>query len=247
MIRALIIDDEEPARRRLRELLEEVDAITVRAECADGHEAVEAIESERPDLIFLDVQMPEMDGFEVLATVEPGLIPVVIFVTAYDHHAVEAFEARALDYLLKPFSRPRFDDALDRARERLAEPAGNHAEEVDRLLDERGPPSRIAVREDRRIRFVEVASIDWLEADGNYVLLHTGEEVHRIRATLKRTVERLEPAGFMRIHQSYAVNRARITELQPWSHGEFAVVLESGKSLVSSRSYNDRLRKMLEL
>jgi two-component system, LytTR family, response regulator len=247
MIRALIVDDEAPARKRLRDLLAEVGDVTVVGECVDGPEAVAVIEKERPDLVFLDVQMPEMDGFEVLEAVGPDAIPAVIFVTAYDQHAVAAFDARALDYLLKPYSQERFLRTLHRVREALVDAQESLVERVESLLDQRGASSRIPVREEGRIRFVEVDSIDWLEADGNYVVLHAGGERHRIRATLKRMAGRLAGSGFIRIHQSYVVNSKRIRELQPWSHGEFAVVMEDGTTLVSSRTYSGALRELLDV
>ncbi len=247
MIRALIVDDEAPARQRLRDLLADVSDVDVVRECVDGPEAVIAIEEEKPDLVFLDVQMPEMDGFEVLETVGPGAIPAVIFVTAYDKHAVAAFDARALDYLLKPYSKERFSETLQRVREALTEAPESLIQRVEGLLDQRGAPSRIPVRENGRIRFVDVDSIDWLESDGNYVMLHAAGEAHRIRATLKRMAERLADSGFIRIHQSYVVNSKRIRELQPWTHGEFAVVMDDGTTLVSSRTFSGGLRELLDI
>ncbi len=246
-MRALIVDDEAPARKRLRDLLAEVEDVQVLRECVDGPDAVAAIEATQPDLVFLDIQMPEMDGFDVLEVVGPGAVPVVIFVTAYDEHALAAFDARALDYLLKPFTQSRFEETLRRARETLARESDDLVRRVSDLLDQRQPSTRLAVREGGRIRFVEISDIDWVESDGNYAVLHSGDRVLRIRTTLTRVAARFAASGFIRIHQSYVVNRARISELQPWSHGEFAVVLMDGKTLVSSRTYSASLRALLDL
>ena len=199
----------------------------------------------RPDVLFLDVQMPEMDGFGVLDAVGPRAVPWVVFVTAYDEHALAAFEARAVDYLLKPFTRERFRETLARLGPRA--PADLQAR-LERLLADR--PSRIEripVKDGSRVRFVPVDAIDWIEGDGNYVRLHCGGAEHRVRGTLKSLAARLADRGFARIHHSYVVNLEHVSELQPWSHGEIVVVLAGGKKLVSSRTYSGALRRRLNL
>lgn len=248
-ISALIVDDEAPARKRLRDLLAKESDVDVVAECPDGPSAVDALLEHEPDVLFLDVQMPEMDGFEVLRLVGLDVVPVVVFVTAYDQHAVEAFEARALDYLLKPFTGKRFGETLDRVRNTLG--ASHDRDQLRRDLEGlvgSGPATieRIPVREGTRIRFVAVEDIDWIEGDGNYVLLHASGQQHRVRSTLKRMAEKLAPQRFIRIHQSYVVNLGRVKELQPWSHGEFVVVMRDGAELISSRTYSGALREMLD-
>jgi two-component system LytT family response regulator len=246
---ALIVDDEAPARKRLRDLIAAEPDIDLVGECEDGPSAVDAILALEPDILFLDVQMPEMDGFEVLDAVGVGVVPSVVFVTAYDEHALAAFEARAIDYLLKPFTRKRFSETLRRVRPGPTRPAAaGRAARRDRLLGARTDRlERIPVRSGQRIRFLTVDSIDWIEGDGNYVRLHAGPAEHRVRGTLKSFAERLSGRGFVRIHQSYVVNLDRVRELQPWSHGEFVVVLANGKKLVSSRTYSGVLKRVLDI
>ena len=243
-LRALVVDDEAPARRRLRDLIASEPDVELVGECEDGPAAVEAIRSLEPDVVFLDVQMPEMDGFQVLDAVGLDAMPSVVFVTAYDRHALAAFEARAVDYLLKPFTRDRFCETLRRLRPGAG---AGLARGLERLLeDRRDRLERIPVKEGSRIRFVTPEEIEWIEADGNYVRLHAAEREHRVRGTLKAFAARLADHGFVRIHQSYVVNLDRVVELQPWSHGEFVVVLRGGKKLVSSRTYSGALRKLLQ-
>ena len=249
-ISVLIVDDEAPARKRLRDLLAKEADMVVVAECPDGPSAVDSIHEHEPDVLFLDVQMPEMDGFEVLRLAGLDQVPVVVFVTAYDRHAVEAFEARALDYLLKPFTGKRFGETLARVRDNLG--TSHDRERLKRHLDDliasgSATISRIPVRSGSRIRFVSVADIDWIEGAGNYVLLHASGRQHRIRSTLKGMADKLGPQRFVRIHQSFVVNLDRVKELQPWSHGEFVVVMRDGAELTSSRTYSGALREMLEL
>ena len=244
-LRALVVDDEAPARKRLRDLISAEPGIELVGECEDGPAAVEAIESRSADVLFLDVQMPEMDGFDVLAEVGVDAVPFVVFVTAYDQHALAAFEARAIDYLLKPFTRDRFRETLERIR-RAGREEGALASRLQNLLTERASGSeRIPVKEGDRYRFLHPSEIDWIEADGNYVRLHSGRRERRVRGTLKGFTSRLGPHRFARIHQSYAVNLDRVREVRPWSHGELVVVLDTGKELVSSRTYSDELRRVL--
>jgi two-component system LytT family response regulator len=245
---ALIVDDEAPARKRLRDLIAAEPDIDLVGECEDGPSAVDAILALEPDVLFLDVQMPEMDGFEVLEAVGVGVVPSVVFVTAYDQHALAAFEARAIDYLLKPFTRERFSETLRRVRPSPTRHDADLSARLERLLGERSDRlERIPVRSAAGVRLLAVDSIDWIEGDGNYVRLHAGPAEHRVRGTLKSFAERLSGRGFVRIHQSYVVNLDRVRELQPWSHGEFVVVLANGKKLVSSRTYSGALKRLLDV
>lgn len=245
---ALVVDDEAPARKRLRDLIAAEPGIELLAECEDGPSAVEAIRDHKPDVVFLDVQMPEMDGFDVLTAVGVGVVPWVVFVTAYDQHALAAFEVRAIDYLLKPFTLERFRQTLARVRHESGRGGADLAARLERLLGDRDDRlGRVPVRHGDRIRFVPVAEVDWIEGDGNYVRLHAGTVEHRVRGTLKSFAARLANRRFVRIHQSYIVNLDRVRELQPWSHGEFVVVLEGGKRLVSSRTHSGALRRLLEV
>jgi two-component system, LytTR family, response regulator len=240
-IRALIVDDEPLARQRIRLLVgEEVD-VEIVGECGDGVEAVESIEALKPDLLFLDVQMPEMDGFGVLQRVDPGVLPIVIFTTAYDEHALRAFEAHALDYLLKPFKPERFKEAVRRARELIAnKQAGAAARDLLGFLNEHvasGTPylRRLTVKSPDRVRFVEVEQIDAIEAAGKYAVVHVGKENHVLRETMSSLEANLAPEMFLRISRSVIVNLARIQELQPTFKGEHVVVLKSGQRYTTTR------------
>ena len=247
-IRALIVDDEPLARERLRGLLETEPDVTVVGECSDGEAAVEVIRAEPPDLVFLDVQMPNLDGFGVVAAVGPENMPVTVFVTAYDRYALQAFEVHALDYLLKPFDRARFAVALARVRAQLEQDrAAGAADRLLALLDEtKTPPrkgaERIAVKTSGGVSFVRAEEIDWVEAAGNYAKLHAGGDVHLLRETLNALEARLDPEQFVRIHRSTIVNLDAIKELQPLFHGDYAVILRDGTELVLSRSYRQKLK-----
>ena len=264
-IRALIVDDEPLARERIRTLLRDEPDIEIVGECSDGRKAVAAIRKQPLDLLFLDVQMPEMDGFEVLQAVGPDAVPAIIFVTAYDEYALRAFEERALDYLLKPFDRERFRRALERVRIHLQ---GRQAGEVnqqlrqlietirrspeaaavphnggsDRLMT---PADRLVVKSGGRVYFLKIEEIDWIEAAGNYVRLHTSRDSHLVRDTMNNVESRLDTSRFLRIHRSTIVNLERIKELQPWFHGDYVVLLRDGTRLTLSRSYRDRLHEIL--
>lgn len=251
-IRVLIADDEAPARARLRHLLKEDPDVEVAAECCNGREAVEAIQRDRPDLVFLDVQMPRLNGVQVCqALTGSGTpLPLIVFVTAYDQFAVQAFEVHALDYLLKPFDRERFQRALTHAREQMRrDRAGDTDARLAALLEDlRVPPAkpnRLVFKEDGRVIFLTPESIDWIEADGNYVRLHAGQESHYVRETLTSLETQLSPDKFMRISRSMLVNLERIKELQPLFYGDYAVVLRDGSKLNMSRNYRDRLEAML--
>jgi two-component system, LytTR family, response regulator len=249
-LRILLVDDEPLVRQGLRDFLEGVPDAVVVGECGDGAEALRLLAREPVDLVFLDVQMPELDGVAVAATLAQSDGPAIVFVTAYSEHAIRGFEVNAVDYLLKPFDRPRFLAALDRVRARRA--AGERTELTDRLASvlaalERpaGYAERVLVRSDGRIRLVPVAEIEWIEAADNYVRLHTAGERHLLRETMASLESRLDPARFGRIHRSAIANFAGIRELQPTFNGEYAVLLHSGARLTLSRGYRDALLERL--
>jgi len=247
---ALIVDDEPLARDRLQKLLDDVPDMTVIGQCTNGKQALKTIREKRPSLVFLDVQMPELDGFGVLGELQPDEMPVVIFVTAHDKFALKAFEVHAVDFLLKPFDRERFQTALKRAKERIAQKRpGELDQRLAALLAEMKPEAaaleRMAVKTSGRVIFIKTADIDWIEAADNYVNLHVGNESHLHRETLTALAERLPPKKFMRISRSTIVNVDRIKELQPLFHGEYAVILRNGTTLTLSRSYRDVLDQLI--
>jgi len=245
-IRALIVDDEELARDRITSLLAEQNDVEVVGTCSDGPSAVEAIERERPDLVFLDVQMPGMDGFEVIENLDRDHIPAVVFVTAHDAHAIRAFEIHALDFLLQPFDQTRFEKALERARAQLSRDKSSTIDSrlmslLEELRDERKYPERLIVKSSGRVFFVRAEDIDWVEASGNYVKIHTKNEAHLLRESMKNMEAKLDPKIFVRIHRSAIVNIDRIKELEPWFHGEYVVIMRDGTRLTASRVFSDRL------
>lgn len=247
-IRALIVDDEPLARQRLIRLLKDEPDIEVVGECADGGDAVTAIRAHKPDLVFLDVQMPVLDGFGVLEALGDDL-PAVIFVTAYDRYALRAFEYHALDYLLKPFDRERFRKALERVRAHLGpDEAREEAEQllaaVEEYKSEGKALERLVIKSAGRVFFLRVEEIDWIEAAGNYVRLHVGKEDHLLRDTMSSLEGRLDPKRFLRIHRSTMVNIERIQELQPLFHGDYVVILRNGTQLNLSRGYRQRLQEV---
>jgi two-component system, LytTR family, response regulator len=247
--RTLIVDDEALARDRLRQFLQSEREIQIVGECSDGRQAVEAIQKEQPDLVFLDIQMPELDGFAVLEALQTERMPVIVFVTAFDKFALKAFEVHAVDYLLKPFDRERFQTALQRALERV-----KHRVEKDlgerqaAALAELKPPAkmpeRLPVKSNGRVIFVRVEEIDWVEAAHNYIVLHVGKESHLLRETMNAFEERLSPEKFVRISRSTIVNIDRIKELQPLFYGEYNVTLHNGTKLTLSRRYRDKLQQL---
>ncbi len=249
-LRVLLVDDEPLVRQGIRDFLAFEPDVAIVGECGNGVEALETITREPVDLVFLDVQMPELDGIAVAAALAEQGGPAVVFVTAYSEHAVRAFEVNAVDYVLKPFDRERFSAALARARARHA---GGDREELSRRLAEvlaqlqraQGHARRLLVRSDGRIRFVPVDDIDWIEAADNYARLHVGAERHLVRETMGSLEARLDPARFARIHRSTIVNLARIRELQPTFNGEYTVFLQTGSRLTLSRGYRETLRARL--
>ncbi len=249
-MRVLIVDDEPLARRRIKGLLKDEAGITIAGECEDGESAVAAARRLAPDLVLLDVQMPGMDGFEVIdaiiATVGASRCPAIVFVTAHDTYALKAFDVHACDYLLKPFDRTRLRQALARVRAM----AGHH--ELARTLlalvgDVRAgrPLERIVVKSRGRVYFVRVDEVDWIEADGHYLTLHVGRDAHLIRETIRNVEARLDANRFVRVQRSAIVNVDRIKELLPTFHGEYVVVLRDGTRVSSSRGYSQRLQAIV--
>ena len=259
-LRVAIVDDEPLARERIRALLGQHSEFQIIAECQDGDQAVASLAETMPDLVFLDVQMPELDGFGVLDALGDMLgakqLPAVIFVTAYDAYALKAFEVNALDYLLKPFDRARFEQALDRAVDRLRQSTGTDGADrelrdfVSRLRAEREATGRhaerIVVRSAGKIYFIRTKEIDWIEGDGNYVKVHSAGRAHLVRETLKSIEGRLDPRRFVRIHRSSIVNVDRINSLEPYFHGEYVLTLRDGAKVTSSRSYGEAVRRLIE-
>ena len=255
VIRTIIADDERLAREKLRNLLASETDVKLVAECSDGKQAVSAIRLHRADLLLLDIQMPDMDGFEVLNELSVEEMPVVIFTSAYDQYAIRAFEVRALDYLLKPFDEERLHHAIERARRELGK--SQDREITHRILDllsqvkseiklGPSPEGRLVIRAKGRVVFLNLSEIDWIEASANYVRLNVGKEAHLFRETIGRISERLNPNHFVRIHRSTIVNLRKIKELIPVNSGEYIVVLENGKELSCSRGYRAALENMIE-
>jgi two-component system, LytTR family, response regulator len=249
-IRALVVDDEPLARERLVSLLASESDIEIVGQSVNGVEAVAAIQEKSPDLVLLDVQMPELDGFGVLAALEGERRPAVIFVTAHDRFALKAFEVHAIDYLLKPFDRERFQKALNRAREQLKQGQGGQIDErLSALLagikKEEKQLDRIPVKSSGRVVLVKINDIDWIEAADNYVNLHTGKEAHLHRETMSSLEQKLPASRFLRISRSTMVNVERIKELQPMFHGDYTVILQNGTKLNLSRGYREALNQLL--
>jgi two-component system, LytTR family, response regulator len=234
-LRVLVADDEPLGRQRLVRLLEQEPDAELVSVCADGQSTRAAIRRHDPDLLFLDVEMPALDGFGVLRELGGAERPAVVFVTAHAHYALRAFDAQALDYLLKPFDEERFHRAYARARDRLVA-RGAATPEV---------PERLAVKNDGRVTFVRTADIDWIEAASNYVRLHVGRETHLIRESMTGIEARLSPGRFLRIHRTMIVNLDRLRELQPWFSGEYVAILADGTRLKVSRGYREAIQRWL--
>ena len=249
-IRTLIVDDESLARERIRDMLASDSDIQIIADCGNGQEAIEAIQQHSPDLVFLDVEMPGIDGFGVLEALSGDRTPNIIFVTAYDQYAVRAFEVYALDYLLKPFDQERFDKAVARAKEQIA---GERDEALGQrilraIAEIKTRPvhlERLVIKMNGHVFFIKTEEIDWLEAEGNYVRLHAAKESYLLRDTISALECQLDPKKFIRIHRSAIVNIDRITELQPWFHGEYRIILREGVQLTLSRTYREKLHELL--
>ncbi len=249
-IRTVVVDDEPIARERIMSLLQQETDVEVIGECSDGGQAVSVINQQSPDLVFLDVQMPGTDGFGVIQNIGADRMPTVVFVTAYDEYALKAFEVHALDYLLKPFGKDRFQETLKHAREHLERRrAGDLGRRLLALVQDLKPEQprfdRLVVKSGGRVFFLRTQEIDWIEAAGNYVRLHLGEESHLFRETMNGMESRLDSRQFVRIHRSRIVNTERIKELQPWFNGEYVVILRNGMRLTLSRGYRERLQDQL--
>jgi two-component system, LytTR family, response regulator len=245
-LRALIVDDERLAREKVRRLLEAEADVVIVGECGSGAEAVAVLRSASVDLVFLDIQMPGLSGFDVLREVGPSLMGRVVFVTAHDEFAVRAFDVQALDYLLKPFDSARFREALGRVRKRAA---GELHAQLSALLEQIGArqtyAERMLVKGAGRLSFVRVDEIDWIEAADNYVRLHSGRDEHLLRETMNGVEARLDPQRFVRVHRSAIVNVNAVREVQPMFHGDYEVLLRTGKAVPVGRNYRERLLKTL--
>ncbi len=251
-IRTLIVDDEPLAREWVREGLHEEPDVEIVGECGDGFEAVRAIAESTPDLVLLDVQMPGLDGFGVLAAIDPKSLPAVIFVTAFDRYALKAFEAHAVDYLMKPFSGERLREAIGRARREIDRSSSSelkaalHAllQDIER---ERAHPEWLLIKKDDRSVFLKVGDIDWIESSRNNVRLHVGKDVYLYHETTAGIESKLDPKKFFRIHRSTIVNIEKIKEMHPWFNGDYAVTLKDGTKLTLSSTYRDRLKEFRRL
>ena len=252
-IRTIVVDDEKPARMRLIELLQREPDVELAGTASDGREALDVLRRVRPDLLFLDVQMPQLDGFGVLQQLAPDELPITILVTAYDKYAIQAFDAHAIDYLLKPFSDQRFDNAISRARKYVASAdVRAQAEELTAAAEERrsvdarsGFLERLVLKSNGCITFLDVEDVDWIEAAGVYIYLHAGPQRHLYRSSVTQLLQRLNPRRFVRIHRSAAVNTSRIRELRPLSHGDFELILKDGTELALSRAYRSQVEAWL--
>lgn len=248
-LKVVIADDEPLARERLRNLLSKHPEAELVGECSDGAEAVTTILEQEPDIVFLDVQMPEKTGFEVIQEIRGQVNPLIIFVTAYDQYALKAFEVSAVDYLLKPYDKERFEAAFAKARQAARKPE-EMTKNLESLLANLNQPAReverIAIKTANKVLLLKKDQIDWVDADDNYINVHTGQEKHLLRETLASFEEKLGPRKFMRISRSVIVNIDRIKELQPLFHGEYSVILKDGTRLTLSRSYRDKVQGLLE-
>ena len=249
-IRTIIADDEPLARRGIRAQLKNEKDFEVISECRNGNEAVKTIETESPDLVFLDVQMPELDGFGVVHAIGPARMPAVIFVTAYDRYALRAFEVHALDYLLKPFDDDRFAGTLQRVRQHIErKDIDDLGRRLQGLLDDLQPRQkyvdRLVIKSAGRVFFLSVAEVDWIEAADNYVRLHAGVESHLLRETMNNLEKKLDPEQFLRIHRSRIVKIQRVKELRPLFRGEYDIMLKDGTRLETGRGYRDRIQKLM--
>lgn len=255
-VRVVIADDERLARQKVRILLDSEPNLTVVAECQDGRQTISAINCFHPDLLLLDIQMPDLDGFQVLSEIPPRELPVVIFTSAYDQYAIRAFEAHALDYLLKPFDQERLHQSIERARLELLK--SENRDVTHRLMEllsqvKSGTTAnpthsgdRLVIKTKGRVVFLDFNDIDWVEAAANYVRLNAGKESYLLRETISRTSERLNPNEFVRIHRSTIVNVRKIKELIPVNSSEYVVVLKNGKELSCSRGYRALLQRVIE-
>jgi two-component system LytT family response regulator len=252
-LRVLVVDDEAPARRKILRLLREESAVEIAGEADSGEAAIAAIKKHRPDVVFLDVQMPGLDGFSVIQSLNAAKIPLprVVFITAHDRFALRAFEVHAFDYLLKPVGEERFREALRRARIQHEQSADGFASRLGAMLEqlqrEKSLPDRLLIQEDSRAIFIAIKDISWVEADRNYLLLHCGKKTHTLRSTLDALANTLDPKLFVRINRGTLVRLEAIRELLPWFHGEYKVVLHDNTELRWSRRYVSQRPDLLKL
>lgn len=242
--KAIIADNEPLALQQLEKFLSEEDDIELAASCRNGQTALDAIDQHHPELVFLDIEMPEMNGIEVMETLGNDNLPFVVFVTAFDEYAVKAFEVNALDYLLKPFNKKRFSETLVRAKKyirQFSKSDMNHNETAK--SSKQGNLSRLLVKTSKKMFFVNVEDIDWIESSGNYAKIVTSEDNHLIRSTLKYLEERLDPQKFVRVHKSTIVNLNRVKELKQWFTGDYEILLKNGEKLKMSRNYREVLKR----
>jgi two-component system, LytTR family, response regulator len=249
-IRCVVVDDEPRGRERVATLLRAIPDAEIVAQCENGSEAIEVIDALRPDLLFLDIQMPELDGFGVLAAIPRAHLPEVIFVTAHDRYAIKAFEVHAQDYLLKPFDPERLLAAYARAAERVRsdrvrDPDARVQALLETMEQRRSLRTRVPIRADGRVHFLPVIDIDWIESSDNHVKIHAVGQTHIVRQTLQSMEASLSPTDFIRVHRSSIVNVARIKEIQPWFNGEYVVVLRDGTQVRTSRGYRARLEALM--
>jgi len=251
-IRTIVADDELLARKKLRILLHEEPGVDVVAECADGQQTVAGVQTHKPDLLLLDIRMPDADGFQILGRIPRDQMPIVVFTTAYDQYAIRAFEAHALDYVLKPFDEERLHHAIERVRAELLK-SKNHSS-ADRILDRPAGPRltaqpddrRMAIKTGGRVVFLDLDEVDWIEAASNYVKVNAGKDSYLLREAIGRISEKLDPARFVRIHRSTIVNIGKIKELQPCDSGEYIAILKNGKGLSCSRTYRKHLQQWID-
>jgi two-component system LytT family response regulator len=249
--RVLIVDDEPLARDRIREMVKGDREIRIIGEARNGREAIEAMTADAPDIVFLDVQMPDMDGFEVLKSLRVERMPLIIFVTAYDQHAVRAFDVHAVDYLMKPFDRKRFAKALDHAKDQMRRPRDEpDTGRIMKLLEELKAGAsyleRFAIKTGEKVLFVRADDVDSIEAEGNYVRLNLANSSHLLRDTINSIESQVDPRAFVRIHRSTIVNMNRVKELQAWARGEYRIVLHSGACHTLSRGYREHFDKFIK-
>jgi two-component system LytT family response regulator len=250
-IRVLIVDDEPLARERVKRFLKDERDFELLGECGNGDDAIRAIREKKPDLVFLDIQMPEKNGFDVIKALGNESLPNIVFITAYDQYALQAFEVHALDYLLKPFNRERFHQAVRRAKDQIESRRRGELDErlaslISSIAPDRKYLERLVVKSVGRVFFLKTNEIDWIEASGNYLKLHVGRDSHMIRETMNSIEARLDPSQFMRIHRSTIVNIDRIKELHPMFSGDYSVILRDGSELALSRNYRERFLELFE-
>ena len=249
-LRAIVVDDEPLPLQRIADLVRQAPTFELVATASDGRSGLDAIVEHRPDVVFLDIQMPELDGFQVITALDDEHLPAIVFVTAYDEYAIRAFEVDAIDYLLKPVTAERFAAAAARIAARVGRgdrvSTGSIRDVAARAADQRGAPfTRFVASRGGKHYFVPLSDVDWIEADGNYVRLHTGDRTHLIRETMKRLEERLDPAAFVRIHRSAVVSVSHIATIETRERGEYVLKMRSGAKLVSSRGFSARVRALL--